>query len=298
MSYDKDLVVLGPDKNMQFLFEGLLSKAAALGVRTPTHQLDTHLLRDSGCLDADEFLESQSGRYAHAIVVTNGERSGRTNMGRAALEAQIEGKLESSGWGQRACAIVVDPGIGRWLLEHSFRELWSPGTAVQPVLEAALRRKKIPQSPELYRALGIQLVDEGESDPAWQKILATLKDWFGIQSAPSADADVDAPGGSIEEFMVRLESMSRAGKLDAALDLVFDHVDELLLAGRFPEVNRFLCGVPVEKLDPAILIGSLTITGPARTALDARPAFVRRVQAQLRESMPPEDLARVMLGLE
>jgi len=296
MSYDKDLVVLGPDKNMQFLFEGLLSKAAALGVRTPTHQLDTHLLRDSGCLDADEFLESQSGRYAHAIVVTNGERSGRTSMGRAALEAQIEGKLERSGWGQRACAIVVDPGIGRWLLEHSFRELWSPGTAVQPVLEAALRRKKIPQSPELYRALGMQLVEEGESDPAWQKLLATLKGWFGIQSALSGDAS--QPVGSVEELIIRLESMSRAGKLDAALDLVFDHVDELLLAGRFPDVNRLLLGVPVEKLDPAILIGFLTITGPARTALDARPAFAERVQAQLRESMPPEELARVMVGLE
>jgi hypothetical protein len=296
ITYEKDLVVLVPDKNMQFLFYGLLSKSTALGMRMPSHQLDTHPLRDSGCLDADEFLESQASRYAHALVVTNGERSGRMGQGRAVLEATIEGKLANSGWGQRACAIVVEPGIGRWLLEHLFQELCSPGIAVQQALDAALRRKKIPQSPALYRALGMQLVDEVEPDPAWQKILSTLKGWFGIQSGLRKEAP--AYDGSSEGLFVRLEPLSRAGKLDAALDLVFDHVDDLLLAGRFPEVNRLLCSVPVGKLDPAILIGFLTITGPARGALDARSAFAVRVRDHLHERMPPEELARVMLGLE
>jgi len=123
-----------------------------------------------------------------------------------------------------------------------------------------------------------------------------LKSWFGVQSCPSDDAA--EPGGPIEDFFVRLESMSRSRKLDAALDFVFDFVDELLLAGRFREVNRFLRGVPVEKLDPAILVGFLTITGPARMTLDAWPELIVRIKAQLRESMPPEELARVMVGLE
>ncbi len=180
MGYEKDLVILVPDKNMQFLLEGLLSMATVLGIRKPSHQLDIHPLRDAGCLDAAELLESQTNRYAHAIVVSNSERSGRANIDRNELEARIEDDLQKSGWGERARAVVVAPGIGRWLLEHVYQGHWSTGTSVQQELEAALRRKKVPQSPDLYRALGVQLVDEGEPDLAWQKILSTFKSWFGV----------------------------------------------------------------------------------------------------------------------
>lgn len=197
MQYEKDLVILVPDKNVQFLVDGLLSKAPILGMRQPTHQLDTHPLRDYGCLDADELLESQATRYAYALVVANRERSGRSDVQREAVEAEIEGKLARSGWGQRARAVVVDPGIGRWLLEHNFGEKWSPGTAVQRKLEAALRRRRIPQSPELYRALGARMVEVGEPDPAWQKIVSTLSGWFRSPGAAPND----------ESLRIRFESL-------------------------------------------------------------------------------------------
>jgi hypothetical protein len=297
MSYEMDLVVLGPDKDMQFLFDGLLSKAPSLGARVPSHRLDTHPLRDSGCLDADELLESQVRRYAHALVVTNAERSGRTGSPREDIEVRIEQKLCVSGWGDRARAIVVAPGIGRWLLEHLYQERWSPGTLAQATLEALLRRKRIPQSPELYRTLGALLVDEGESDPAWQKIVSTLKDWFG--AGPTLATDKHEHAELVFDLFARLEQMSRAGKLDAALDLVFDQVDDMLLLKRFPDVNQILRGVPVERLDAAILVGFLTITGPAREALrDTRPALVARVREELEKRLPDGETARVMMGLE
>ncbi|MFS8067610.1 MAG: hypothetical protein ACMG6S_14700 [Byssovorax sp.] len=295
MSYEKDLVILVPDKNMQFLLEGLLSMATVLGIRKPSHQLDIHPLRDAGCLDAAELLESQTNRYAHAIVVSNSERSGRANIDRNELEARIEDDLQKSGWGGRARAVVVAPGIGRWLLEHVYQGRWSTGTSAQQELEAALRRKKVPQSPDLYRALGIQLVDEGEPDLAWQKILFTFKSWFG--GNPSSGDDDVAYSGPIEGLFSRLEPLSRAGKLDAALDLVFDYVDHLLGSGGFPEVNGLLTSVPVEKLDPAILVGFLTVTCPAREVLDARAGFVVRVRNRLGEQMTPDELASVMQGL-
>jgi hypothetical protein len=184
--YEKGLICLGPDKAMQFLFAGLFSKEEALGFRIPSHEIETHPLRDSGCLDADELLESQACRYAFAIVVVNAERSGREDQGRNKIEESIEQKLASSGWGSRARAVVVEPGIDRWLLEHYFQERWSPGARVQSALEDVLRRKKVPKSPELYGVLGRCLAEEGEADPAWQKLVATLKQWFPANPDPAA----------------------------------------------------------------------------------------------------------------
>jgi hypothetical protein len=190
MEYEKDLIVLGPGKNMQFLFDGLFSSATSLGVRTPSHQFDAHPLRDAGCLDADELLESQVGRYGHALVVTNRQLSGHREISRIDAEAALEAKLSRSGWGPRARAVVVDPGVGRWMLEHQLGERWSPETLVEDAVERVLRRRRIPQSPALYRTLGERMVREGRPDPAWQRLLATLREWFGV--APAGEAALPA----------------------------------------------------------------------------------------------------------
>ena len=181
MPYESDLVVLVPDKNTHFLFNGIFSRAEALGIRPTTVQLDTHPLRDSGCFDADELLQSQTHRYAHAmVVIADRLRSGRRELSSAEMEVAIERRLAESGWGRRACAVVVDPGIGRWLLENTFGERWAMGSGeLQRTVEAALRKRKLPQSPQLYRELGAKMVDEGESDPAWQKMVTMLRAWFG-----------------------------------------------------------------------------------------------------------------------
>lgn len=106
------------------------------------------------------------------------------------------------------------------------------------------------------------------------------------------------PPDPIEVFFLRLEEISRERQLDAALDLAFDTIDDMLLETRFTEVNRLLERVPVAKLAPAILVGLLSITVPARDILDARAALVVQVRAELRERMTPEELTSVMQGLE
>jgi hypothetical protein len=190
MAYEKDLVVLIPDKNAQFLVDGVLSQAAALAIREPLRQLDTHPLRDAGCLDADELLESQAGRYEYALIVANRELSGRRELHRIDAEAALETKLSRAGWGSRARAVVVDPGVGRWMLEHQLGERWSSEIPAEEAVEQVLRRRRIPQSPSLYRTLGERLVREGEPDPAWQRLLSTLRDWFG--AAPAGEAVLQA----------------------------------------------------------------------------------------------------------
>lgn len=181
--YEKDLVVLLPNKDAQFLWNGVLARAGDMGLRTPSVQFDTHQLRDAGCLDADEFLESQTSRFERALVfVANRTRSGRPGRSREELEATIERNMGRSGWERRAKAIVVDPGIERWLLDRELREPWVPGTGdLQSKIDAALRHRRMPRSPDIYRALGGRLVEEGMPDPAWRKMIATLKQWFGME---------------------------------------------------------------------------------------------------------------------
>jgi len=113
-----------------------------------------------------------------------------------------------------------------------------------------------------------------------------------------AHGDVLAIEDTPSLLLARLERLSREGKLDTALDLVFDHIDDLLLAGHFDEVSRLLDSVAVEQLDPAILVGFLTITSAASAAIQARAAFVVRVRAHLRDRMPREELESVLQGLE
>jgi hypothetical protein len=238
MPYENDLVILVPDKNAHFLFHGVFSKAVALGLRPTTVQLDTHPLRDSGCLDADEILQSQAQRYAHAmVVVADHSRSGRPEMPRGEMEAAIEHKLAQAGWGRRACAIVVEPGIGRWLLEHELGERWSAGVEeLQRTVEAALRQRRLPQSPELYRELGARMVDEEEPDPAWQKILATLKAWFG---AAPPERQEEQPS-SLSRFEGLTERWLRDTRSASSFTAVVSHpaYQEIIRMGR--EVVPFI----------------------------------------------------------
>jgi type III restriction enzyme len=69
---------------------------------------------------------------------------------------------------------------------------------------------------------------------------------------------------------------------EAAVDLMFREIDDLLHAGRFQECGQVLEAVDVEKLDSNLLVSALAVTKPAADAMPGRPAFVARVEERLR----------------
>ncbi len=222
---------------------------------------------------------------------------------REELEARIEDKLRASGGDDRARAVVVAPGVGRWLLEHVYKERWSPGTMVQAKLEALLRRKRIPQSPELYRALGPLLIDEGEPDPAWQKILFVLKDWFGVVDVHVIAEVVQVLGRSddtLDEASARmLEGALLAlsqGREIAATDMVIEHFDGLFVVGEFDVACRLLGRLDPQRLPPKVLSGVLMVSRAAKAALgEVRTAFLERARAALSETwrLRPEQVEAI-----
>lgn len=91
-----------------------------------------------------------------------------------------------------------------------------------------------------------------------------------------------------ETFVAALEEVERAmileqrGQFDAALDVVYDAIDDLLCRGQFAIVDAVLA-----KLDPSacsvdILVALLTATAPAGAKLAGRKQFFQRVSQVLR----------------
>jgi hypothetical protein len=76
------------------------------------------------------------------------------------------------------------------------------------------------------------------------------------------------------------------GQTDRALDLLFDRVDDLLFAERLDECDALLVDLDLERLDPALLVGVLSITFQARRVLLCRAGLVDRVEARLLVLVP------------
>jgi hypothetical protein len=199
----KDLVVLIADKNIEGALRGLLSRPQALGVREVSCDLYVHPERDPGCrLRAHHFLTPFVHKYVHALVVFDREGSGRDEEERAALERQVEGLLSSSGWDDRAAAVVIDPELEIWVWNDSphvesalgwsgdlsfkgwlTQKGWLPEGAIKPAhpktaVEEALRLARRPRSSSMYRELAGKVSTDRCVDAAFLKLKRTLVGWF------------------------------------------------------------------------------------------------------------------------
>lgn len=65
--------------------------------------------------------------------------------------------------------------------------------------------------------------------------------------------------------------------MDSILDSIFDVIDEMLLAGKFEEVDALLKTIQLEKHSVEFLLGILTVTLRAKTHLLQRDSFFKKV---------------------
>ena len=87
------------------------------------------------------------------------------------------------------------------------------------------------------------------------------------------------------------------GDLDAAVDLIFDHFDELLQARKFREVDEALDAVDVNRLDSNLMVALLTITRAAKENLRRREELIRRIETKLRADAP-ERADKILSGVK
>ena len=125
-----------------------------------------------------------------------------------------------------------------------------------------------------------------------------------------ADDVRSGPGGSEEiiscvrapaaarrrSFLDRARRLDERGQTDSALDLIFDQIDELLLARHFDNVNQLLKDAVANDYSAEMLLGVLTATLPAKDRLPNRRDFFQRASQVLESRGEHQD--SLLVGLE
>lgn len=202
--WQKNLVVLAPDKNIEFAVRGLLSRQQAIGIAQITSEIHVHPQRDPGCLlTAHSFLRQFANSYAHALVIFDREGCGQEEKTREALEEDLEERLSQNGWEDRAAAIALDPEIeiwvwsdsprvdsilgweGRspdlrsWLVEQGFIiSAQAKPSRPKEAMEQALRMVRKSRSSALFLQLAQKVSLDRCVDPAFLKLKEKLRLWF------------------------------------------------------------------------------------------------------------------------
>jgi len=204
----KELIVLVADKSMKVSLDTVLGRHQALGIR-PLRPADYDVIvqinyDSSVLLSAHDFLRSQSHRYRHALVLCDRHGCGREDWSREELETDLENRLRLCGWQSRSAAVVIDPelevwmwtdsphldeilgwrgrrpGLREWMREKGFwPEEHAKPDAPQRCLDEALYCVQKPRSSALFRAVAERVSLRRCQDPAYLKLVATLRAWFG-----------------------------------------------------------------------------------------------------------------------
>lgn len=204
--YPKDLIVLAADKEMEFCLRGILERSESLGIDKIEFEIYSHPKRDPGCLrTCHDFLRPFAGRFRHALVMLDREGCGKEQLTGAQLEEEIGGRLTSSGWGNRAAAVVIDPELESWIWSDSpevdaalgWKDRSIPlrtwlknkgffeGNSIKPnrpkeAVEAARREVRKPRSASIYKQIADNVSLKRCEDPAFIKLKKILTGWFTV----------------------------------------------------------------------------------------------------------------------
>jgi hypothetical protein len=121
MTFPLDLYVLVADLDQEQAIRTLLEhRTASLGIRSARSEVKKHPQHDGGCFrQAPDLLRTLQSQAAHALVVFDREGSGAEDKTAAEIEANLERRLDDSGWDGRARAVVIDPETEIWLWSDS-----------------------------------------------------------------------------------------------------------------------------------------------------------------------------------
>jgi hypothetical protein len=203
VSFTLDLVVLVPGKDDEETIRGLLSRPESLGVRPLSFRVLRHPRHDPGCFSEPVgVLQPFLGLAAKALVVFDYEGCGQEGRAACDVASDVRGRLEASGWTDRAEVIVIEPELEAWVWSDSphvtdalgwrdrtpaLRE-WlaakgflSPNRAKpqrpKEALLAALREARVQQSASIYREIAARVSLARCQDTAFGNLVRILREW-------------------------------------------------------------------------------------------------------------------------
>jgi hypothetical protein len=216
----KDLITLTACKNAQFAMKGILSRDKSLRIRKLTAETFVHPERDPGCAKGGvDFLRSQTRRYRHAILMFDYEGCGLTGpVGN--VVTRLRSSLSTSGWGDRAEVILLNPELETWVWSDSpevenvlgwagripslrawlLDQGWiTSADQVKPsrpkeAVERVLREVDVKRSSNLYNELASRVSFNRCTDEAFLSLVAALQHWFAVPQAPRSELPNAGPG--------------------------------------------------------------------------------------------------------
>ena len=88
------------------------------------------------------------------------------------------------------------------------------------------------------------------------------------------------------EWLSDLYMLVAENKIDPAINLLFDKIDDLLCAGEFATVDQIIQVIDLTRLDSNLLVGLLSITYAASDKLKKRDWLVSEIEKQLYRIVP------------
>ncbi|MBI3463237.1 MAG: hypothetical protein HY000_09285 [Planctomycetes bacterium] len=119
---------------------------------------------------------------------------------------------------------------------------------------------------------------------------------FQFMSRLAAKRKIECRHMAPEPFLIRAHRLDQRGRTDAALDLIYDSVDEFLRTSEFERLDLILANVAVAKLSVDILLGILTATLPAKSRLPSRAKLFKCIEQELKTRGRYEQ--GLLIGLE
>ncbi len=199
----RDLVVVVPDKNIEFTIRAGLARPKALGIRAVTVHAIVDPGRDGGVRTRGaQLLRLEKRRFTHAMLIFDHEGSG-AEYSAEDTEHLIDRELADT-WGEHAKAIVIDPEVDAWMwgadthlqavagwqsaltvrewLAIQGHQLNAAGKPVRPkeALEAAFRHSGVRRSSANYANIVSRLSLNKCKDASFLRLRATLQTWFGV----------------------------------------------------------------------------------------------------------------------
>ena len=100
-----------------------------------------------------------------------------------------------------------------------------------------------------------------------------------------------------DDSLERMYQLVEEGRTDTALDVLFDHIDDMLCNGEFQKCDDGIQQIDLERLDTNLLVGVLSITLAAREKLTRRAQVVQAIRKRL-EILAPGRVEPLTEGLE
>lgn len=82
-----------------------------------------------------------------------------------------------------------------------------------------------------------------------------------------------------------------------AIDILYTHMDDYLLAGNFAACNEILSLIDINKLDSYLIVSVLSITVRASSRLKERIEFLEKAKNYLKQEVP-DSWESLLKGLE